>query len=303
MSTDALPSSPQESDKKRKRGEKDATKSSKKRRTINENDYGQASKSENIHAPAAEDFDAEHRARENGSQSSRGLPTPKRRFELARHAPADVFSSATPFTVHTSSLYLPLSPIAQGMPLASLCAEHLSPLILTYFEPLKGFVVSYSNPRLSADPHQASQPEADVLGEIVDEYAATYAWVTADFLVLRPEKGVELEGQVTVQSESHLGLICWNLFNATIPSSRLPKDWQWMGPARRKKKGSGESTGTAPTSYYADATGDKVEGLIRFRVVDFENLPAYGKDRSFISIHGTLKDSAEAEEEDDVEQL
>lgn len=296
MSADAAPSTSQTSERKRKRREKDAATGSKKPRRTIEEDGGQSTQSRDFAQPSVDAVEAAY-SRIDHTRLSHASQPPKRKSNRASRPLSDDTFCNTPFQLRTSSLYLPLSPIAQGLPLESLCAEHLSPLILTYFEPLRGIVVSYNNPRLSSGPNHASLTGAEVLGEVIDEYAATYTWMTADFLVLRPERGVELEGQVTIQSESHIGLICWNLFNATIPSTGLPKDWQWMGPARRRKKGSAEPSGTTATGYYTDAAGGKVEGLLKFRVVDLENLPTFGRDRSFISIHGTLRDSAEVEEE------
>ncbi|KAH8687894.1 hypothetical protein BGZ60DRAFT_394761, partial [Tricladium varicosporioides] len=59
---------------------------------------------------------------------------------------------SSPFHIQTSSLYLPLAPISQSYPLEGLCAEHLSPLLLTYYPPFEGILLSYHNPRMSEAP-------------------------------------------------------------------------------------------------------------------------------------------------------
>ena len=161
------------------------------------------------------------------------------------------------FVQQTSSLYLPLSPCAYNFPLEGLCAEHISPLLLTYYPPLKGVVLSYSNARMSEHPNEAIDSNTKtggqkILSRSIDEYAVTYVWLTADFLIFRPKRGTYLEGYVNVQNESILGLICYNYFNAGIERAKLPSDWSWQD------------------ENYVDGNGGVVEGKIVFRVDDFE---------------------------------
>jgi DNA-directed RNA polymerase I subunit RPA43 len=140
---------------------------------------------------------------------------------------------------------------------------------LTYYPPFEGVVLSYSNPRISEHPHEA---QASNNGEIqtvfsrsIDEYGVTYVWLTAEFLVFRPKRGTLLEGHVTLQNESILGLLCYNYFNAGIQAEKLAKDWKWNGEA------------------FEDASGNVVEGKLTFKVEDFE---ASGTES--IQISGTL---------------
>lgn len=74
-----------------------------------------------------------------------------------------------------------------------------------------------------------------------------------------------LEGHITLQNESILGLLCYNYFNAAIQRDHLPKDWSWDGEG------------------WTDGAGDKVEGKLKFKVEDFE---ASGTES--IQISGTL---------------
>ncbi|KAG9735711.1 hypothetical protein KCU73_g10440, partial [Aureobasidium melanogenum] len=55
---------------------------------------------------------------------------------------ADDATSTSPFVKQTSSFYLPLSPIYHAFPVDGLCAEHISPLLLTYHPPLRGVILS-----------------------------------------------------------------------------------------------------------------------------------------------------------------
>jgi DNA-directed RNA polymerase I subunit RPA43 len=140
---------------------------------------------------------------------------------------------------------------------------------LTYYPPFEGVVLSYSNPRISEHPNdeQASNNDAvrTVFSRSIDEYGVTYVWMTAEFLIFQPRRGTLLEGHVTLQNESILGLLCYNYFNAGIQAEKLAKDWTWDGEA------------------FVDASGKKVDGKLTFKVEDFE---ASGTES--IQISGTL---------------
>ncbi|MCJ1388552.1 hypothetical protein MMC18_001399 [Xylographa bjoerkii] len=266
-------------------------------------------------------------------QSTEHSPTKKHRISESQDpsttlaiAGVDLDSPAySPFHCETFSIYLPLSPICQAYPLEGLCAEHLSPLILTYYPPFKGVVLSYSNARLSEQPQTTDQnvPTSTVLAKSIDEYAMSFVWLTADFLVFKPQREGWIEGWVNLQNESHLGVICWNLFSASIERKRLPKTWRWVAAGSKTKSKTklkhsrgdspadeeeGEKEGVLPSSqavqedegHFEDAAGKKIEGSITFRVEDVETSSSTDKEKSFLSIEGTL---ISADEEDGLVQL
>ena len=216
----------------------------------------------------------------------------------------------SPFHQITSSLYLPLSPIAQNYPIQGLCAEHLSPLLLTYFPPFHGVIISYSNPRCSDSPIDSFTTDGrqKAYTRCVDEYAATYVWLTADFLLFKPEKGALIEGFISLQNESNLGLVCWNFFSASIERKRLPKDWTWVpgGLTMRKRKkklkrpspdgemdvdgGNGKNSKAIEDDegHFQDADGNKIEGTIQFAVHDVDTAGGIYRENGFLSIYGTM---------------
>jgi DNA-directed RNA polymerase I subunit RPA43 len=203
---------------------------------------------------------------------------------------------SSPFHIQTASIYLPLAPISQRQPLEGMCAEHLSPLILTYYPPLGGVILSYSNPRMSEQPFE--DDGNNILLQCVDEYGAAFAWTTAEFLLFKPQRGGWLEGYINLQNEGHLGLVCWNLFNASIERQRLPKDWKWVGlegPAKANEAFTGKGQYAEDgMGYFVDGQGNKIEGTIKFRVKDIES--SHDRERGFLSIEGTmLEDAAEKE--------
>ncbi|KAL4975918.1 hypothetical protein BDW66DRAFT_136197 [Aspergillus desertorum] len=57
-----------------------------------------------------------------------------------------------------------------------------------------------------------------------------YVYLTATFLVFRPQRGQTLEGWINVQSEGFLGAVVLNLFSVGIERKRLPPSWRWIPP-------------------------------------------------------------------------
>lgn len=110
-----------------------------------------------------------------------------------------------------------------------------------------------------------------------------------------------MEGWVSLQNESLLGLVCYNYFNAVVERDKLPQDWRWeeggdddegeleqaggkKKKRRKRRTGFGEGSG-----YFVDGRGEKVKGRVVFRVEDFEASPGGdGGGGGSISIIGTL---------------
>ena len=229
----------------------------------------------------------------------------------SREQPVDS-KTTSPFHKQTSSLYLPLAPIAQRHPVQGLRAEHLSPLVLNYYAPFRGVIISYSNPRLSNDGDDPSATDCrqKVFARSYNEYAANFVWLTADFLIFRPERGSVIEGFINLQNESNIGLVCWNFFSASIEQKRLPKDWRWipggMSGGKRKKKLKkpasdemdmyDEAVETVDPvhnlddveGHFKDANGKKIEGLVQFRVKSVDVPRTAHRDYSIMSIQGTM---------------
>ncbi|QSZ33304.1 hypothetical protein DSL72_002892 [Monilinia vaccinii-corymbosi] len=229
------------------------------------------------------------RKRENGEEGHRSK---KHRSEKAAQTSSSIEApaeEASPFHLQTSSIFLPLAPVSQKYPLEGLCAEHLSPLILTYYPPFNGVILSYSNPRF-AEKAFGNDGHSTLLQNL-DEYAVSWAWVTAEFLLFKPEKGVWLEGYINLQNEGHLGLVCWNLFNASVERARLPKEWKWVGVADQENDAEAEEGAAYAEDgigYYVDGEGKKIEGTVKLRVKEIES--NHDKERGFLTIDGTMLD-------------
>jgi DNA-directed RNA polymerase I subunit RPA43 len=152
------------------------------------------------------------------------------------------------------SFYLSIPAISLESGGSSLLATHLAPLLLTYFPPAQGIVLSFSDPVISAKPNTGINlplipprdgrvpPQAEVLAKTADEYGVCWVWLTATLLVFRPETGDELHGWTNVTSEGFVGLVSYNYFQTAVEKTRIPAAWKWNGPTKEemtknKKKG------------------------------------------------------------------
>ncbi|KAL2830088.1 hypothetical protein BJY01DRAFT_227547 [Aspergillus pseudoustus] len=173
----------------------------------------------------------------------------------------------SPYSLTTATLYLPLSPISISPThaLASLLAEHLSPLLLTYYPPLQGIILAFSNASISSHAPSASStsspadlnPQPLTLAATAGEYGVMYVYLTATFLVFRPQRGQLLEGWVNVQSEGFLGAVVLNLFSVGIERKRLPPTWKWIPPGDEDETNDpSKATSSVPTSSDEDDDND-----------------------------------------------
>jgi DNA-directed RNA polymerase I subunit RPA43 len=222
VSTQASP------EKKRKHKHKDHSPSKKRKHGIGESTL--------ISMDAAEDSPKKSK---KSKDTAKGKKRGKQAVTVSEESDPN-----SPFTLVTATLYLPLSPISISPThaLASLLAEHLSPLLLTYYPPFKGIVLAYSNASISSKPgninDNSENPQPLTLATTANEYGVLYVHLTATFLIFRPQRGQILEGWVNVQSEGFLGAVVYNLFSVGIERRRLPADWKWIPPGA-EDEGSG----------------------------------------------------------------
>ncbi|KAK5945685.1 hypothetical protein PMZ80_002892 [Knufia obscura] len=245
----------------------------------------------------------------------------------------DQLQSDTPTSFHSirMSLYLPIPAIAASGQLSAVLALHLSPLLLTFFPPVSGVILSYHDPVLSARPEAGlskpllppsgelpAEEQEETLARIGEEFGASWAWLTATFLVFRPQPGDELTGWTNAMSEGFIGLVSYNYFQSSVAKSRIPKAWSWSGPSRQQtkqrktpRKGKlNDSDGPSQESYidsqetvvareddaidgvagcFVDEDGNAVPEDLTFKVVDLEMIPAQERGQRFaLQLEGTL---------------
>ncbi|KAI1453573.1 hypothetical protein F4805DRAFT_364384 [Annulohypoxylon moriforme] len=237
-----------------------------------------------------------------------------------------------PFFTQTVSQYLALFPSGLIEPVEGFADQHLRPLLKRYVPSFRGVLLSYRNPRVGEAPGRAalteeSAPDDVVLLESINEYAVSYGWLTVDVDVFRPTRGAWMEGIVNLQGEGHIGVVCWNLFNASIEAGRLPHGWRWVdllskGKDKSKDKGKGkqsdrektaeeaklptpdpfdepdneiddDTTQIHTTGYWVDENGTRVRGgaKLYFRIKHYE--VGVSGDYGYLSIEGTMLNEEE----------
>ncbi|KAK1756675.1 hypothetical protein QBC47DRAFT_451280 [Echria macrotheca] len=229
-----------------------------------------------------------------------------------------------PIFTQTVSLYVPFLPAGFDKPLTNIALQHLDPLINHFSPTLHGVLLGYSNLNLSDRPVKPSltNPPTDktpALLRTVDEYAANFAWLTFDAQLFIPARGKWMEGVIQLQNEGHIGVVCWNKFNVSIESKRLPKGWKWVELAKKSDRANGSDSLPSPdleadgngdeedildgeelqvveqmhtTGYWVNEEGKKVRGKLRFRIKSFD--VGLAGDYGYLSIEGTfLDDEAE----------
>ncbi|KAI0836565.1 hypothetical protein F5Y06DRAFT_272813 [Hypoxylon sp. FL0890] len=229
-----------------------------------------------------------------------------------------------PFFKQTVSQYLPLFPSGLIEPIDGFANQHLRPLLKRYVPSFRGVLLAYRNPRIGEAPGIASltgeSPMEDVvLLESVNEYAVTFGWLTVDVDVFRPTRGAWMEGIVNLQGEGHIGVVCWDMFNASIEAERLPHGWHWVdllskGEDKGKTKKNdrektaeeaklptpdpfddpdNDTTQIHTTGYWVGDNGTRIRGgaKLYFRIKHYE--VGVSGDYGYLSIEGTMLNEEE----------
>ncbi|KAK0721160.1 hypothetical protein B0H67DRAFT_486033 [Lasiosphaeris hirsuta] len=241
---------------------------------------------------------------------------------LASKSKSPESGSAYPFFTQTVSLFVPFFPVGLDKPLTNVAAQHLDPLLNQYSPTFRGVLLSYSNLNLSEKPAKASiryppTDETPALLHSVDEYAVCFGWLTLEAQLFVPGRGKWMEGVLQLQSEGHIGVVCWNKFNASIEAKRLPKGWKWVelhepasahkdvdmfrdGDVAEKQEDRDAFGGKDlqvveqmhTTGYWVDEHNRKVTGKLRFRIKNYD--VGLAGEYGYMSIEGTfLDDDAE----------
>lgn len=242
-----------------------------------------------------------------------------------------------PFFTQTFSQRIPIWPAAFDEPLTKISREYLDPMLNRYSPQFKGVLLAYKNVNLSDRPRRANpqNPPTDdtpVVLESFECYAPPFAWLTADLHLFVPSRGAWMEGEINLQSEGHVGVVCFEKFNASIARRSLPKGWRWVEQdedepvavmedadpfeeeAQRGEGGDEDTGGTEGqddkltseiaarlrgTGYWVDENGDKVESKVFFRIKNFSS--GSTGDYTYLSLQGTMLDD-EAEKESAAEE-
>ncbi|KAI6784064.1 uncharacterized protein J7T54_004610 [Emericellopsis cladophorae] len=223
------------------------------------------------------------------------------------HQPSDIPSHPQfPFYQQTVSLYEPIFPNGWAKPITGCESQHLRHLRNRYVPSLRGVLLDYENITLGEVPGRrgaARDDESPTLLTSKAEFGGAFGWMTADVKLFVPSRGAWMEGSVNLQTEGHIGVVCFGKFNASIEARRLPPSWKWVSDDDDNNGVSDETasvvTGAVPdehgvvrqihsTGYWVDEAGDKVAGKTRFRIRNFD--VGISGDSTYLSLQGTMLD-------------
>lgn len=186
-----------------------------------------------------------------------------------------------------TSLYISLAPCHLANPINGIKAQHLDPLVMTYFAKAKGVVLSYSNIKISPDNVTTDSQDAVIsIAKITNSTPFTFLWITVDLLIWRPQLGDVLEGYIYMQTASHIGLLLHDTFNASIKKYNIPTSWRFI-PSQvdefnADKEDEDNSSRFKSFGYWVDENEVKIEGKLTFTI---KAIHTTGK---VVSVEGTL---------------
>ncbi|XXH04057.1 hypothetical protein Hte_010468 [Hypoxylon texense] len=283
-----------------------------------------------------------HRSVDVNRDAPKSSPVPNSQVQASEPEPMDIDDTpadtthprefgqkpgdkAYPFFTQTVSQYLPLFPSGLVEPIEGFADQHLRPLLNRYVPNFRGVLLAYRNPRIGEAPGKGSLTEESamedvVLLESINEYAVNFGWLTVEVDLFRPTRGAWMEGTVNLQGEGHIGVVCWDMFNASIEAARLPHGWRWVdllskdeettkGKGKNSRKKTAEEaklptpepledqenddTQIHTTGYWVDETGARIRGGAKFyfRIKHYE--VGISGDFGYLSIEGTMLDEKE----------
>lgn len=175
---------------------------------------------------------------------------PKTTTSPAQPIPPSNSTENTPFHTARTSLYVPVPAISLTTALPSLISTHLTPLLLTYYPPLNGIILTIIDAHISSaasdlpgkplvlptttTPIPQGTP---TLALCADTSGVSFVWLTFTATTFSPTPSSTLTGHINVTSEGFVGLILHNYFQVGIAKSRIPRSWKWTAPG-----GSGSRT-------------------------------------------------------------
>ncbi|KAK9450315.1 uncharacterized protein V1518DRAFT_413527 [Limtongia smithiae] len=122
------------------------------------------------------------------------------------------------FYTAQASLYVSVAPMYAMAPLQGIRVQHLDSLSMTYFPAVSGVVLACTDVQIDQDEGI----------RVMGESPFGFTWATADFLVWRPKRGDILDGRISIETRSHIGLLVFDVFNASIKRDRIPSKWRFV---------------------------------------------------------------------------
>lgn len=186
-----------------------------------------------------------------------------------------------------TALYVSVAPQFIDDPISGIKQQHLDQMLMTYSSALRGVVISYMRVKISDQSSVRDEVTGETLalGRIGNDTPFSFLWCIVDFVIWSPKVGDIVEGWCNMQSQSHIGLLIHDTFNATIKKFNIPSDWQFvpnqadsgdMNPEyvgeKSDENGNDESGRRGDHRFgrslgqWMDEKGIPVEGKLKFRI-------------------------------------
>lgn len=190
------------------------------------------------------------------------------------------------------SLYVSIAPLYANDPIQGIIKQHLNPMLMKYNSITDGVILGYDNLKIiNSSVNDDTEEEEIKLVKITNDTPFAFNWVTVDFYIWQPRVGDIIEGNVFIQSTSHIGLLIHDAFNANIKKNFIPEDWTFID---NEEELSSETTTTEEDNnsnkfmsnspgYWLDSNSKRIDdGKLQFKI---KHIYTTGR---VISIEGTL---------------
>jgi DNA-directed RNA polymerase I subunit RPA43 len=117
----------------------------------------------------------------------------------------------SPFTASTIILKVALRPMHCQRPIEAVKGQ-LNDLLLKYSEDIQGVPLSYSGLEL---------PRGLENGRILAEQPFVHVDLRATVTMFRPVRGLRIRGRINKVSDSHISLLVYGMFNASLSAGEL----------------------------------------------------------------------------------
>ena len=202
--------------------------------------------------------------------SKSGSSSESRKSRKSSSSTTITSSTLTPTTAFETLypiLNLPIPPVFTSDPYSAF-SDLLDTLVMRYVPQLSGVLITHAPTRFLQDTAVFS----------ADSAFAT-ANVGFECVVWRPKIGQVLEGNIALSSPSHVSLLLYGLFNASIPASHLSAEWEFVNDHEAAGQGMGYWRSKVDSSKLGGQDGKLCFTVISLTVANH-----------MLSLHGSLLD-------------
>lgn len=190
------------------------------------------------------------------------------------------------------TMYVSLAPMYLQNPLQGIMKQHLNPMIMKYNNDIGGVVMGYEDLTILDEDPNDDEEKTTKLIKVSPDTPFSFLWCKVELYVWQPQVGDVLEGNIFIQSASHIGLLIHDSFNASIKKNNIPYDWTFIQDEQQDDVNEDSRDGdeaskpkskrTGLLGHWVDSYGNHIDGKLKFTV---RNIYTTGR---VVSVEGTL---------------